>query len=823
MGRGSPIPPMLRRKIMEQYQKVSQRKIAKSLKLSSSTVHNIIQRFRESGTISVRKGQGRKTILNARDLRALRTHCITYRNATVMEITTWAQEYFQKTLSVNTIHRAIRRCRLKLYRSKKKPYLNMIQKRRRFLWAKAHLKWTVAKWKTVLWSDESKFEVLFGKLGRHVIRTKEDKDNPSYQRSVQKPASLMVWGCMSACGMGSLHIWKGTINAESSAAEDIRQTTCLGESRAGGFPFPFPQGGASFQLVEDVVSRWESCGGRCLMIRLPQRMSLRNGIAAEDAARHCVSGGTPFLFDSLGSVAYTTFWLGPPLHEVVFREGRRPASWVEDASCPPEQLSDVTGPLELSISCDALGVKSWSALDSALRSETSNLRELHLTVKAMNVSRNNLRDSGVKSLSAVLENPHCKLETLSLIFSDKGFAALTSALRSNPSHLRYLDLSFNNLGDSEVKSLSAVLENPHCKLEILELYKCGVSDEGCAALTSALRSNPSHLRHLDLSWIKLGDSVVKILSAVLENPDCKLETLELSVCDVSAEGCAALISALRSNPSHLRHLNLSYNKLGDSGVKSLSAVLENPHCKLETLRLHQCDVSDEGFAALTSALRSNPSHLRYLDLSNNNLGVSGVKSLSAVLENPHCKLEKLGLHQCGVSDEGCAALTSALRSNPSHLRDLNLTWNNLGDSGMKSLSAVLENPHCKLETLRLCKCGVSDEGCAALTSALRSNSSHLRYLDLSENKLGVSGVKSLSAVLENLHCKLETLELRKCGVSDKGCAALTSALRSNPSHLRELNLSCNNLGDSGKKLLSALKDDEHYKLQTLIRVAGAAV
>ncbi|KAK3574192.1 hypothetical protein QTP86_004414 [Hemibagrus guttatus] len=219
MGRGSPIPPMLQRKVVEQYQKgVSQRKIAKSLKLSSSTVHNIIQRFRESGTISVRKGQGRKTILDARDLRDLRRHCITYRNATVMEITTWAQEYFQKTLSVNTIHRAIRHCQLKLYRSKKKPYLNMIQKRRRFLWAKAHLKWTVAKWKTVLWSDESKFEVLFGKMGRHVIRTKEDKDNPScYQRSDQKNASLML---------GPMKLWERVVEARLRKVVEICEQQC---------------------------------------------------------------------------------------------------------------------------------------------------------------------------------------------------------------------------------------------------------------------------------------------------------------------------------------------------------------------------------------------------------------------------------------------------------------------------------------------------------------------------------------------------------------------------------------------------------------------
>ncbi len=60
---------------------------------------------------------------------------------------------------------------------------------------------------------------------------------------------------------------------------------------------------------------------------------------------------------------------------------------------------------------------------------------------------------------------------------------------------------------------------------LYRLLDCGVTDEGCAAMASALRSNPSHLRKLDLSYNNLGDSGVKLLSAGLENPLCKLEEL----------------------------------------------------------------------------------------------------------------------------------------------------------------------------------------------------------------------------------------------------------------------------------------------------------
>ncbi len=54
---------------------------------------------------------------------------------------------------------------------------------------------------------------------------------------------------------------------------------------------------------------------------------------------------------------------------------------------------------------------------------------------------------------------------------------------------------------------------------------CGVTDEGCAALASALRSNPSHLRQLSLYENKIGDSGVTLLSAGLEDVNCKLEIL----------------------------------------------------------------------------------------------------------------------------------------------------------------------------------------------------------------------------------------------------------------------------------------------------------
>ncbi|XDV32829.1 hypothetical protein PO909_003531, partial [Leuciscus waleckii] len=185
-----------------------------------------------------------------------------------------------------------------------------------------------------------------------------------------------------------------------------------------------------------------------------------------------------------------------------------------------------------------------------------------------------------------------------------------------------------NVPDNVLQKLLPVIKESRSA----HLDDCNITDEGCAALASALRSNPSQLRDLDLSENKLGDSGVKRLSDGLKDPHCKLQKLKLCQCGVTDEGCAALTSALRSNPSHLRELDLSQNKIGDSGVIALSVGLEDPHCRLEKLKLIDCDITDEGCAALTSALRSNPEHLRELDLSLNNLDRIRVSSLQYILE-----------------------------------------------------------------------------------------------------------------------------------------------------------------------------------------------
>nr|XP_024656631.1 NACHT, LRR and PYD domains-containing protein 3 [Maylandia zebra] len=111
--------------------------------------------------------------------------------------------------------------------------------------------------------------------------------------------------------------------------------------------------------------------------------------------------------------------------------------------------------------------------------------------------------------------------------SERSCGAMLSVISSRSTNLRELDLSNNDLWDSGVKLLSVGLESLHCTLEALRLSGCLITQDGCTSLVLALNSNPSHLRELDLSYNHPGDSGMKLLSSLLDDPRWRLNTLRL--------------------------------------------------------------------------------------------------------------------------------------------------------------------------------------------------------------------------------------------------------------------------------------------------------
>uniref|UniRef100_I3KSL8 B30.2/SPRY domain-containing protein n=1 Tax=Oreochromis niloticus TaxID=8128 RepID=I3KSL8_ORENI len=248
-----------------------------------------------------------------------------------------------------------------------------------------------------------------------------------------------------------------------------------------------------------------------------------------------------------------------------------------------------------SLSTDKLSPAQWSALAFILLSSEKDLDMFDL--KKYSASEEAL----VRLLPVVKSSNKALLNRCNV--SERSCEALSMVLSSHSCSLRELDLSNNDLQDSGMKLLSAGLQTPQCMLEILRLSceqlrycagpsssqaseliflfiscsvpGCMITEEGCTSLVSALNSNPSHLRVLDLSYNHPGHSGIQLLSAGLKDSQWRLDTLSCGYnCSLPPPVYSCQLT-IDTNTVH-KNLQLSDNNRKVTRVKEVQPYPDHP-------------------------------------------------------------------------------------------------------------------------------------------------------------------------------------------------------------------------------------------------------
>ncbi|XP_026017179.1 protein NLRC3-like isoform X5 [Astatotilapia calliptera] len=166
-----------------------------------------------------------------------------------------------------------------------------------------------------------------------------------------------------------------------------------------------------------------------------------------------------------------------------------------------------------SLSTDKLSPGQWSALVVILLSSGKNM-------DVFDLKKYSASEEALLRLLPVVKASKKALLSGSYL-SERICEALSSVWSSQFSSLREIDLSDNDLKDSGVKLLSGGLKSPYCELITLRLSGCLITEQGCTSLASAISSTSSHLRELDLRYNHPGDTGVKLLKQL------RLDTLRV--------------------------------------------------------------------------------------------------------------------------------------------------------------------------------------------------------------------------------------------------------------------------------------------------------
>lgn len=369
-----------------------------------------------------------------------------------------------------------------------------------------------------------------------------------------------------------------------------------------------------------------------------------------------------------------------------------------------------------------------------------------------------------------------------------GSASIPQDIQIIPPPLSVVNLSYTDIGDGSMETLSEFLFCDNAQLKTLDLSFCGISTYGLLALCRGLSlrrsrglpavqalvlagntirndvaaelgraiscaANRQEKRDRDGRRVSRGaDEMSVVANVVSVSPSDGIKLLHLGSTSITPESLVELLSELGPT-CPLQELKVQSNNLGSRGASILFNFLETKSPsgttvlpKLNRLDASFNDLQDSGITKLTRAIsKRSKINMSEVSISGNDIGSKGIESImNKLLQH---RLVTLNLDNNSIGDQGCQLVAASLTS-ISTLSRLNMSFNDIGCRGISTLMRALV-------------------GCESITS-----------LGLSGNVVRIAGAISMGFALAQ-HPRLSVLELDNCCLSQVAQCHIVAGIISN--------------------------------------------
>lgn len=193
----------------------SLRQVARDLGVSSSAVHRVWNRYRETGQYRRRNGQGPKRKTTPQQDRFLVLSCLRERTCTARDLQSRLRMAHGTEISDQTVRNRLREGNLRPRRPVRVPRLTRQHRVARRNFAREHVVWQLRHWRSVLFTDESRFRLTRCDGRVRVYRRPGERYSAAAVQEVEKfgGGSVMVWGGISVDDRTDLVVIPGRLNA----------------------------------------------------------------------------------------------------------------------------------------------------------------------------------------------------------------------------------------------------------------------------------------------------------------------------------------------------------------------------------------------------------------------------------------------------------------------------------------------------------------------------------------------------------------------------------------------------------------------------------